>query len=534
MSLAISCEVLMNTLLLLVFSNAVTATVMAAGVALIAVKLRRPAVLHVLWIVVLLRLFAPPIFDFGLLPSANEGISVGTLALNPFPSADEALTPSASSFSLSYLVFGGWLIGSFLLAGIASIRTRRFRAMLDRALPADPALESRVRRIAEMIGCRRIPQTLVVDERISPMIWSAFKRSVLVLPRALMVRLTDSQFDTVIAHEMAHLKRGDHRVRWMELAAIVLFWWNPTTWWACRSLRQSEEECCDAIVTAALPNRRRDYASSLVESFRQLSTTAWRLDVASPLSQTRSIERRITTMFTQNIHGSLSTLARFGLILAAVFTLGLTPMLTAREGGADLASPFAGDPISLNLENAELRDVLSTFSELAKIEILTEPSVQGSVTIEIVNTPWDEVLDRILRENKLVYSIEGGRIIVRNADSDITKTPKAKPQVVGWLGGAKVFRFMVPGEVTEPKKIGGPPPFYPQEVRKEGLSGVVVLDCTVGPDGKVYDLEVLRTPDQRLSEAALEAVRQWVFEPSTLDGEPVGVMYILTVKFSLK
>ena len=48
------------------------------------------------------------------------------------------------------------------------------------------------------------------------------------------------------------------------------------------------------------------------------------------------------------------------------------------------------------------------------------------------------------------------------------------------------------------------------------------------------EIEVLRSPDDRLSKASVEAVRQWTFEPALCDGNPVGVYYNLTVAFRLK
>jgi TonB family protein len=90
------------------------------------------------------------------------------------------------------------------------------------------------------------------------------------------------------------------------------------------------------------------------------------------------------------------------------------------------------------------------------------------------------------------------------------------------------------GEITHPEAINKVNPRYPEEARKAGLSGVVVLETTITEEGKVTGIEVLRSADEMLSEAAVEAVKHWEFKPALCDGKPVGVYYVLTIKFHLK
>lgn len=96
------------------------------------------------------------------------------------------------------------------------------------------------------------------------------------------------------------------------------------------------------------------------------------------------------------------------------------------------------------------------------------------------------------------------------------------------------LRFVVGGNITEPKKISGPNPLYPEAARRARIQGVVVLECTIGKDGIVNDIKVLRGLPLGLTEAAVEAVNKWRFQPSTLNGKPVEVLYILTVRFNLQ
>jgi protein TonB len=95
-------------------------------------------------------------------------------------------------------------------------------------------------------------------------------------------------------------------------------------------------------------------------------------------------------------------------------------------------------------------------------------------------------------------------------------------------------RFVVGGNITEPVKLSGPNPIYPEAARRARIQGVVVLECTIGKDGLVNATKVLRGLPLGLTEAAVDAVKKWRFQASTLNGRPVEVLYILTVRFNLQ
>lgn len=76
------------------------------------------------------------------------------------------------------------------------------------------------------------------------------------------------------------------------------------------------------------------------------------------------------------------------------------------------APQYAGRPISLQLSKADLRDVLDTFAQLTETEIVVAPNVKGTVNVNIVNMPWDQAFDQIIREQGFSYRIEGKRIEV--------------------------------------------------------------------------------------------------------------------------
>jgi protein TonB len=75
-------------------------------------------------------------------------------------------------------------------------------------------------------------------------------------------------------------------------------------------------------------------------------------------------------------------------------------------------------------------------------------------------------------------------------------------------------------------------PVYPGIARSARVSGVVILETTIAEDGSVRDVRVLRSVPL-LDQAAVDAVRQWRFTPTLLNGRPVAVLMTVTVAFRM-
>ncbi len=93
--------------------------------------------------------------------------------------------------------------------------------------------------------------------------------------------------------------------------------------------------------------------------------------------------------------------------------------------------------------------------------------------------------------------------------------------------------FQVGGDVTPPVVLNHVAPIYPVTARRARISGAVVIEAVIDRAGVVRDTRVVKPLPFGLSEAALDAVRQWKFRPGTLDGKPVDVKFNLTINFHL-
>ena len=88
------------------------------------------------------------------------------------------------------------------------------------------------------------------------------------------------------------------------------------------------------------------------------------------------------------------------------------------------------------------------------------------------------------------------------------------------------------GDIRTPTKIHHVAPVYPSIARDAEVEGVVIIEATIGADGRVKDTRVLRS-QPLLEHAAVEAVKQWRFTPTLLNGVPVPILMTVTVNFTL-
>jgi TonB family protein len=93
--------------------------------------------------------------------------------------------------------------------------------------------------------------------------------------------------------------------------------------------------------------------------------------------------------------------------------------------------------------------------------------------------------------------------------------------------------YRVGGKVTAPVIMKRVEPLYPEAARKDRVAGIVILEACIDKAGAVRDVMVLKEIREGLSEATVDAVKHWRFEPATMNGEPVDVIFNLTVNFKL-
>jgi RND family efflux transporter MFP subunit len=235
-----------------------------------------------------------------------------------------------------------WLVGAVVWWSVVGLNSARFRRMIRSARPAPAELRQGIGRVAERLGLRNIPKACVLPARMSPMVWVPFAGSPhLVLPEELWGLLDGAQRDTILAHELAHLKRRDHWVRRLEALACGLYWWDPVAWWARREVERAEERCCDAWVLWALPTAAGAYAEALVMTAAYLSGLRQPLPLgASGVGRISSLKGRLQMILSDPTTVSVKRTVPWALLVLGASSL---PFLPAPAWGG---TPFAAAPVT--------------------------------------------------------------------------------------------------------------------------------------------------------------------------------------------
>ena len=158
-----------------------------------------------------------------------------------------------------------WLLGTTGLLAWTIARTVRFRGSLATASRRAPEwLRREAAAVGRALGLARTPEVRTADARVTPLVWWTGGRVRVLVPALLLTELTAVERRAILAHELAHVRRRNHLVRWLEWLACSVFWWNPVAWWARRELRMAEESCCDRVALDAAGSPPRAYANALL------------------------------------------------------------------------------------------------------------------------------------------------------------------------------------------------------------------------------------------------------------------------------
>jgi beta-lactamase regulating signal transducer with metallopeptidase domain len=338
-----------------IFQNVVV-TAALAGIVLLLCRFGRigPVARHALWVLVLVKFVTPPLVvwpwaapdplgvaRFDATTGEHGAASKPGAAYMPLGHPIAGATPrpvvppnsqvtlrnehqdaSQATRSIWPWALGVWLTGSAFLVGLEGVRLARLGRRIRHSRPVDPAIAGRVSALSQQFDMKPLP-VVAIDDLASPVVWCV-GRPRLLWPADLAADASDACVDGLLVHELAHIKRRDHFVGWVEFAAAIVWWWNPVFWYVRAARREQAELACDAWVISALPNGRRAYAESLLT----LSIAGSNLSGASPAavlgvraSTRRVLERRLVMIMKGRVPVRLSWMGFSIVALMAVATL---------------------------------------------------------------------------------------------------------------------------------------------------------------------------------------------------------------------
>ena len=404
-------------------TNTLTAALFA-GLVWLVIRVSKPApgIRHALWLIVLLKLISPVEFLWSVPvavrpapksestiltaePTAkpdgpvygliNEELFVVTmgekLATTPEVATDNAeIERRTPSTQIETVLPAGpaepeerwrlWILFVWLAGGLFTISrlmrdTYRFGRFAKLAKKAPESLNAEVALVAGRMGLRT-PGVRMLAGLASPVMWCV-GRPVLLWPADLDKQVTGEGRRAVIAHELAHLRRRDHWVRWLEMMVAVVHWWNPVFWLARQRLRADAELACDQWATTQAD--RRTYAEALLAvcMFQPRRRPAAAVGVLG--EGKREMQERLTQIMRMSSPNRAAFAAKlfvvlFGLASIPALTLGQAPapvetvaMVDFTELDDELRVIFA----DLDLQDGDLKASSDDESQLIQLRLAT-------------------------------------------------------------------------------------------------------------------------------------------------------------------
>jgi len=398
--------------------NTIVASAIAVCVTLICLRLKhQPALCHMLWVLVLIRLLAPPLPFLPSPLSDHVGPLVASTAdrLQPDPiikhtseallEADylvysgtevdldgfsklypdqeskqlkidkkkmllkqKALAKAGSSqadqrvqaagislqLGLPFYVILLWAFGTLFVLAIQLKRMWDFHKVLKYGESASPEILEEMGEIARSMGVK-IPKVLLFPNISAPFIWSV-GRPVLLWPEWKAPAGRGRGYRSILAHELAHLKRRDHWFSYLEVIGLILLWWHPLFWLARNRVKLYAEHACDAWAVWCFPRQRKAFAVALIDA----------------------AEKAIRPTFAVTaLNATPSNSDQFKRRLKMIMKKGFSPKLSKTGIGCAMIALFLVLPSWSTPQKEDNSDT----SYIAKMDTALQPIIKGNLAL---------------------------------------------------------------------------------------------------------------------------------------------------------
>jgi bla regulator protein BlaR1 len=314
------------------------------------------------------------------------------------------LTVSAGGHSMNYLTVGlaTWLLGASLMAAIFVIRQWAFvRALgnLDRG--PDHVFRS--------------------NSAVGPMVVGVVRARVIV-PTDFEVRFTHEECSLMLAHERAHLERGDTLIYAIATGWLCLFWFNPLMYWALGRLRFDQDLACDALALSRSRTGKSLYAKTLLKA-QMPNDSAWRTPVGCHWKSSHPLKERIAMLKYQSpgrirrVSGvatavALSVFGMYAVTFAAGVILAQNSSTRADKSPIPPSLESSTKLITIDAQNTDTRKVLMMIASESSHNILVSDQVHGKLTVHVKDVPWTKALEIVALSQGLVTKQSGDITLV--------------------------------------------------------------------------------------------------------------------------
>lgn len=289
--------------------------------------------------------------------------SAAFLAVPIRPTADLKDAGSRYAFIhfLPLVLIAIWLCGFIAVLLVWSLRWRRMRQLCRESIPLRERREIRMLRILECRAGIRTPIGMLLSPAsLEPGIFGIFQ-PVLIWPEGISARLEDGHLESILAHEVWHVRRRDNLMAAIHMAVEAVFWFHPIVWWLGARLVEERERACDEAVVE-LSNQPQVYAESILK--------ACEFSVASPLACVSGVtgadlKKRIVRIMTERASLKLNARKKLLLVAAGFLAIALPVGFGLAHGKAGQGNRSAASRTAVNDSDPRLSGQSSAPSEAA-------------------------------------------------------------------------------------------------------------------------------------------------------------------------
>ncbi len=335
-----------------------------------------------------------------------------------------------------------WLIGAALLAlrwlgGMGYTQSLRYRG----TRPAPPTWQAELATWQQRLGLRR-PVKLLLSHRISSPLTLGFFKPVILIPVSLLSGLTPAQWEAILLHELAHIRRADYLINVIQSLVEILFFYHPLVWGLSRDLSREREACCDDLAVSACGDASR-YAEALtrLQRIRFTAKTPFAMQFSS--SKKEGFTARIQRLFAPATQPQRPRLAGL-LALALIAFLAIVPQFATNAAVPNhtelQAAPAAAEPVVIEIDRswtrAQLEELQASLAaegvklHFSQIETDDEGHLQTLAgSIELPNGKTGSFTATGLGTLRLVYDESGLlQVDVRGEEEEERKLPEEEAE----------------------------------------------------------------------------------------------------------
>ncbi len=339
----------------------------------------------------------------------------------------------------------------------------------------------------------------------------------------------------VLGHELAHIGRADWAIQMAADVVRAVFWYNPLFWLACARLRRESEAACDnAVLEAGVP--ASEYASHLLEIARTCRRPS-PMATLVPMARRSTLEWRIAAMLNHTLIRTRPTRRALATVFAVIVGITLT---TASFRAKEQVGPMPLTGVVYDVTGAVLPGVALTLDDAANNRLTATTDRDGRFEFGVVAPGRYQIGSRLpgfmsLAQDVRLESERHWDVTLTIPVGSIQETIRVTDQRPSTAARPERAPVRIGGNIKPPRKLVDVRPVYPQSMRDAGLEGVVSLTAMIDVEGRVTSARVIGSPAHPdLGRAAVDAVRQWQFTPTLLNGEAVEVLMNVQVAFSLE